>query len=71
MKTKRWLAIPPETLSPLTVHRFKFSTADIAELAGVLALGCDRLNFLGSRVGLRIRINNVLDYPFSARKHIG
>jgi hypothetical protein len=57
----------------LTVHRFKFSTAYITELAqGVLlALGSPGLNFFGSKVGLRIRVNNVLNNPFSTREHIG
>ena len=65
------LAIPPEMLPQLTVHRFKFSTADIAELAQrVLTLGCPGLNFFGSKVGLRIRVNNVLNNPFSTREYI-
>ena len=69
---KDWsrLAIPPEPLPQLTVHRFKFSTADIAELAqGVLALGCPGLNFFGCNVGLRIHANDVLNNPFSAREY--
>jgi hypothetical protein len=37
------------TLSELVLHRFKFSTADVAELAqSVLALGHPGLNFLCS-----------------------
>jgi hypothetical protein len=61
-----------ETLLQLTVHRFKFSTADITELAqGILGLGCPGLNFFGSKVGLRIPANNVLNNPFSTREHIG
>jgi hypothetical protein len=60
------------TLLQLTVHRSKFSTADITELAqGVFALGSPGLNFFGSKVGLRIRANNVLNSPFSTREHIG
>jgi hypothetical protein len=61
-----------EMLSQLSVHRFKFSTADTAELAQeVLALGCPGLNFFGSKAGLRIGVNNALNNPFSSRKHIG
>jgi len=48
------------------------NTANIAELAqGVLALGCPGLNSFGNNVGLRLRVNNVLNNPFSTRKHIG
>jgi hypothetical protein len=58
--------------SQLSLHGFKFRAADIAEFAQrVVVLGCPGLNFLEGKVGFRIRTNNVVNYPFSARKHGG
>ena len=57
-------------LAQLRLHYVQFSATDIAELAQeVLAFGPE-LNFLGSKVRLRIRNNNVLNNAFSALKHI-
>jgi hypothetical protein len=50
------------TLPQFILHCFKFGTADIAEFAQwILALACARPNLLGSKVGFRIRADDVAE----------
>ena len=57
--------------SQMHLHRFKCRTADVAELAqGILVLARTRLNLFASKVGLRIRTNDVLNHLLSGRQHV-